>query len=66
MLKISMFVVFFVNSSLGLLLIPGLRRGLLRGVAESEKTTSEKGEISDIILFNKKPAIFSTTCNDQT
>jgi hypothetical protein len=49
-----------------LCLKPGIRRGLLKGVAESEKTASEKGEISDIILFNKKPAIFSTTCNDQT
>jgi hypothetical protein len=51
---------------LGPLLIPGLRRGLLKGVAESEKTASEKGEISDITLFNKKPAIFSTTCNYQS
>jgi len=54
-----------------LCLKPGIRRGLLKGVAESEKTASEKAasekaEISDIILFNKKPAIFSTTCNHQT
>ncbi len=44
--KVSMFFVLLFNSSLGPVLIPGLRRGLLKGVAESEKTASEKDEIS--------------------